>query len=158
MKEGKLLSHDYASDPIEDWPTVTTRGDALQAGLKHYFTGRECKRGHLSFRGLSCRSCIACRKSRDQSDKGKENRARSDKRYMQSDKGKAVIKRYKQSEKGKNCIKAYSKVYNKAYSKSEKGTLADLKNKLGADPPPEYVTAIHQQRLLKRELRKLKQK
>ena len=34
--------------------------EAKAAGVKHYFTGKECLRGHLSPRFVSTRKCMAC--------------------------------------------------------------------------------------------------
>lgn len=39
-----------------------SRRDALLLGLKRYFTGKPCKRGHISERGTINRFCIECQK------------------------------------------------------------------------------------------------
>src|SRR5260370_26795666 len=33
---------------------------AKAAGLKYYFTGKSCKRGHVDFRYVTCRHCVVC--------------------------------------------------------------------------------------------------
>ena len=39
---------------------LISRKDALAQGLKHYFTGKPCKRGHVSHRFVSTRQCACC--------------------------------------------------------------------------------------------------
>lgn len=43
---------------------VVSRADALARGLKHYFTGKACKRAHVEPRAVSTRSCLACNRER----------------------------------------------------------------------------------------------
>ncbi len=40
---------------------IITRKKALEEGSKFYFTGKPCKRGHISLRGISHRDCITCK-------------------------------------------------------------------------------------------------
>lgn len=40
---------------------IISRRDAISAGLTRYFTGKPCRKGHVSVRGTSGGSCIACR-------------------------------------------------------------------------------------------------
>ena len=42
---------------------VITRQEAREQGLKYYFTGKPCKRGHLSVRSVGNASCKQCRAS-----------------------------------------------------------------------------------------------
>ncbi len=42
------------------------RKTALDLGLKQYFTGNECLKGHIAPRRVSCGSCIECRRLRTQ--------------------------------------------------------------------------------------------
>jgi len=41
-------------------PEIITRAEAKTRGLKHYFTGKPCKRGHVCERTVSCGSCCIC--------------------------------------------------------------------------------------------------
>lgn len=41
-------------------PTLISRKESLVAGLTHYFTGRCCKRGHMSRRLVSTMQCCEC--------------------------------------------------------------------------------------------------
>lgn len=47
-----------ASKEIDNLPK--TIKEAKAAGVKHYFTGKECHRGHLSPRFVSTRKCMKC--------------------------------------------------------------------------------------------------
>ena len=40
---------------------IITKAEAKQKGLKRYFTGKPCKRGHISERIVSDRGCLMCR-------------------------------------------------------------------------------------------------
>ena len=39
---------------------VVGRKEALERGLRFYFTGRPCVRGHVDYRLTSCRQCRQC--------------------------------------------------------------------------------------------------
>jgi uncharacterized protein YqeY len=39
---------------------IIQKNDAIKQGLKHYFTGEPCKRGHVSERFVSDRRCMKC--------------------------------------------------------------------------------------------------
>lgn len=41
---------------------IITRAEARKRGLKRYFTGKTCERGHINERYVSCRQCIECSK------------------------------------------------------------------------------------------------
>ena len=41
--------------------TVIKRRDAIRQGLTRYFTGKPCRRGHLSERFCSDKSCVSCK-------------------------------------------------------------------------------------------------
>ena len=43
---------------------IISRKDALAQGLKHYFTGKPCKRGHLAKRSVSYKGCKECEAER----------------------------------------------------------------------------------------------
>lgn len=43
---------------------IVDRKTALDLGLKQYFTGKECLKGHIAPRRVSCGSCIECRRLR----------------------------------------------------------------------------------------------
>jgi hypothetical protein len=41
-------------------PDIIGRGEAKALGLKRYFTGKPCKRGHIAERGVSSQNCMEC--------------------------------------------------------------------------------------------------
>lgn len=40
--------------------TPITRKDASAAGLRHFYTGKPCKRGHMRERAVATGSCLGC--------------------------------------------------------------------------------------------------
>lgn len=62
---------------IAELPELITRAEAKARGLKRFFTGKQCKRGHISIRRVSDSSCLECRRAEDrvryQADPGKVN-------------------------------------------------------------------------------------
>jgi hypothetical protein len=115
-------------------PKIITRKEAIAKGLRRYFTGKPCKRGHVFERSIKG-NCLVCSKismkKYNQSDQGKDNLRKSQKKYNQSNKGKAVraiaMSKYFKSEKGKLASKkAVQKTggkYQRAWTKSEKGSV-----------------------------------
>lgn len=53
---------------------VISKTQAAQEGKTHYFTGEQCKRGHLSFRLVSTRQCLECCKEAAQAYRNKNAR------------------------------------------------------------------------------------
>jgi len=45
-------------------PETISRKDARAAGLKHYFTGKPCPRGHIDYRFVSVGTCKSCARER----------------------------------------------------------------------------------------------
>lgn len=43
---------------------IITAKEAREKGLKFYFTGKPCKRGHVVKRRVIGRHCVACEKQR----------------------------------------------------------------------------------------------
>lgn len=48
------------SEIIEQCLHIISRQTAMEIGLRHYFTGRPCKQGHLSLRSVGRRACLEC--------------------------------------------------------------------------------------------------
>jgi plasmid stability protein len=44
---------------------IISRDDAISSNSRFYFTGKKCKRGHLSERHVSSRNCVQCKKDDD---------------------------------------------------------------------------------------------
>ncbi len=49
--------------------TIISRAEAKAQGLKHFYTGKPCKHGHLSKQFVSSRVCCACDVERKRADK-----------------------------------------------------------------------------------------
>ena len=47
---------------VEAQKAIVSRLDAKSQSLTHYFTGKECKYGHVSLRLVSTRQCCQCAK------------------------------------------------------------------------------------------------
>lgn len=52
--------------------TLITRKEARRQGLKHYFTGKPCRNGHLDARLTSSRACCTCSREKLQNRRAKE--------------------------------------------------------------------------------------
>lgn len=52
------LTHLFDGRKIDDLPS--TKAEARAQGVKHYFTGRACPRGHISLRYVSTGGCRGC--------------------------------------------------------------------------------------------------
>lgn len=57
-----------------DIPIIITRKQALALGLKRYFSGISCKRGHVSHRYVSDRSCAECKINKEKTNIRKQYR------------------------------------------------------------------------------------
>jgi len=56
---------------------IITRAEALEQGLKTYFTGKPCKRGHVDERQVSSWTCMECCRENDRARAGTEKRLAS---------------------------------------------------------------------------------
>lgn len=43
---------------------IISRAQAKASGLRHYFTGKPCRNGHVAQRLVSCNDCVECSQSR----------------------------------------------------------------------------------------------
>lgn len=71
----------------------TTRAEAKQLGVKHYLTGKPCKRGHISPRLTSDSGCSECTVFWRRSPEGLANGRRRVKKFRQTPKGRQAKKR-----------------------------------------------------------------
>jgi hypothetical protein len=55
-----------------DTGVIMTKAEALASGLKHYYTGVPCKRGHDAKRRVSTSDCIICSADRQRTDASKD--------------------------------------------------------------------------------------
>jgi len=114
-------------------PGVISRKEALEKKLKRYFTGIPCKHNHVCERLVSNSNCLFCSNKRikkyqkkyQQSEKGRAALKRSQKKYFESEKGKAALKqgqrKYLKTAKGREKMKNVLSKAVKKYRESEKG-------------------------------------
>lgn len=67
---------------------IINRKDALERGLVKYFTGKSCKKNHISLRYVSTGECVECLKLRHSLEATKKSKANSDARYRKANKEK----------------------------------------------------------------------
>jgi hypothetical protein len=104
-----------------------TRTEAKKLGLKTYFTGHPCSRGHVSPRYVSCWACVECLK---------EDREAKDVLPQASPEYKKLyMRKYRKTEKHKLYAKEYNKklvvarrAHRKVYKTIKQGLLLSLKS------------------------------
>ena len=121
-------------------PKIILRQDAIKKNLDRYFTGRPCKRNHISERYTKSRMCIECKKEWREENKDRYTYDAYHKIYYQNHKRKILDGR---SE------------YNKEYHKSNRDKLNTLQKKYIKEKmkDPAYFSM---QRVRKRILQALK--
>jgi hypothetical protein len=95
-------------------PKIITRKVALKRGLTRYFTGKPCKRGHISERKTCDWTCLMCKRLQkaeyDRTPKGRERMWRANHspkgrertwRFTHSPKGRETARRANHSPKGR---------------------------------------------------------
>lgn len=91
---------------------IISRKEAKAQGLPHYYTGKPCKRGHLSERRTDNASCLECRREYQ-----KEYMQEHCHAYNRAAAGKAAQARYRQ----KAAVKEASRARQRAYIATEQG-------------------------------------
>jgi 5-methylcytosine-specific restriction endonuclease McrA len=89
---------------------VISRDEAIQQGLKYYFTGAPCKHGHISKRIVSSHACHECRREmleRKAQEKGVTRRPKTEEERRQ--RRNAALKKYRDSHPEK--IKESQKIF-----------------------------------------------
>jgi hypothetical protein len=98
---------------------IISKQEAISRGLKRYFTGKTCAKGHVAERNVSSRGCLACM-------------ADAVAAYKQTSKGRAAVLAYVHSEERKAQQRAeYAtpewKAWAQEYRKSDKGRAVDAR-------------------------------
>jgi hypothetical protein len=88
---------------------IIKKSEAIKIGLKHYFTGKPCKRGHVSKRRISSNDCCVCSTLRQT----QENSRKSKSQYYQKNKDKILKETKLRYEKNKDQRLEYAKKYQK---------------------------------------------
>lgn len=83
---------------------IISRNDAINQGLREYFTGEPCRRGHVSSRYVSNYSCIICKKH-------ESNNSERKRWYYLKNRTKIIQRQKKYADIKKKEIKAYQKEY-----------------------------------------------
>lgn len=94
-----------------------TRAEALALGVKRYFTGLPCKRGHVASRQVSSSDCYECSRLREASPERKERRRQYEakpeakerkRRYRAKPEAKERRRQYDTSPEGRECKRRYN--------------------------------------------------
>lgn len=88
---------------------IVSRSEAVRQGLKKYYTGKPCKRGHLSERRVSTNDCVTCSKERQQTKKEKDRK----RQHYIDNKGAYLAKASKRYQEKRDEIIEYAKQYAK---------------------------------------------
>ena len=119
---------------------VISRKEAKARGLKRYFTGKLCKRGHMVERHASSGNCVECKKA--------ESKA-----YWAANKEKLTAQKKVYREANKESIAAKSKAW---YEANRERVAAKKKAWLEANP--EYHKAYYEANLVKYAAARAKRK
>lgn len=113
---------------------VISKDDAIKLGLKHYFTGNECKHGHIARRLVSDRSCMECNKEKRQrlydADPEKFRERRRNAYALNPEKERATAKIRSAEWRVKNPNHEGMKLSKRKYKKSVKGMATDSKSRV----------------------------
>ncbi|WPJ68504.1 hypothetical protein OMDBNIEC_00018 [Salmonella phage STP-SP5] len=82
---------------------IITRDEAKERGLKYYFTGKPCAKGHVSERKTVDGYCITC---------DREARKKRMRIYNKTEAARNAVKRYLKSQKGKEALQRSKAAYN----------------------------------------------
>ena len=93
--------------------TLLTKKQAREHGLKHYFTGKTCKRGHVDHRYVSTGQCCSCIK--EQSKAWQENN-----REKSRECSAKWQKKMRSTEEGRQRLEAINAPGRVKYNKSDK--------------------------------------
>ncbi len=92
---------------------IISRKEAKEQGLKFYFTGNMCKRGHLSEKRVGDCRCIECQRERKRSDERKALDEEYNKLYRKSNKSKEYDREYRKTDKCKKSDRDYQRGYQR---------------------------------------------
>jgi len=75
---------------LSDPPNIISRAEARALGLKRYFTGKPCQRGHVAERGVISLDCVECVRTRRGANlaKARERERERARKYRAADPGR----------------------------------------------------------------------
>jgi 5-methylcytosine-specific restriction endonuclease McrA len=104
---------------------IISRHEAKAVGLRHYFTGKPCRRGHVDRRRVNDKTCIACDRARVRPDNAARCRARylaqraeyiaAAKAYTEANRAKVRERRRKHREANKERLYAETSAWAKTF-------------------------------------------
>ncbi len=98
-------------------PSIVTRSAARSAGLKKYFTGKACKRGHISERWVCSATCFQCWSTSGKAWR-KANpeavRANNEAHYA-ANREERLAKQKEYTEQNKDAVLTYQRAYRAAH-------------------------------------------
>jgi 5-methylcytosine-specific restriction endonuclease McrA len=127
---------------MSDTPEITTKAQARERGLKTYFTGTACGRGHLAPRAVSSGDCTVCRDARvrDWNEANRQRRYEIRQKWRVENKDKERASQRAWAERNKEWVKAYAA---KRYREHYKPRHRELMAKWKADHPIDQI--VHSQ-------------
>lgn len=152
---------------------IITRKEAKALGLKRYFTGKPCKRGHICDRYVSD-SCVECKKDYYQDNKeqitekqkvyhkiNKKQITERNKEYYKSNREQKLKQGKVYQKANRKKITVYQKEYNKVnkkyltkqqkiYSESHKEEIAKRHKEYTKDNPEKYAAASAKRNAIKK--------
>ena len=131
-----------ATDYVPYAGPVVTRADAKAAGLKHYFTGLPCRRGHLAIRYASDGACYECslRKCREWQQNNREKSVAASQKYQRANADKVKVYRKRFYESNAERLRAASREW-RANHRTEKSLSARAYYLLNAEARRDYSTS-----------------
>lgn len=107
---------------------IITRKEAKAQGLKTYFTGNPCKRGHNSQRYTSSRGCVECLRIRDKEtrtqrkayfDSRREQKSEYDKQYRADNREKIILRNREHYQENKEEVSERGREYRNGHKREE---------------------------------------
>lgn len=126
---------------------IISKADAIAAGLKHYFTGKLCKHGHLAPKYVSGGRCVVCAKEHSTSTSAEKKRAWSKASYQRD--GKLKKQHYYAANKAS--IQARRKRQAERYRETARRWYAANRHSLTAGKRAEYHADVQRSRSRRRQ-------
>jgi len=96
---------------------IITRQQALAQGLTHYFTGKPCRNGHISIRGVRKWNCLECDRNQKAEERKRDpERVRSNERHTAAkhrESKRQSTQRWR--ERNQHWLRAYSQAFRIRY-------------------------------------------
>lgn len=110
---------------------LISKQDAIKAKLPRYFTGLECKRGHIAERRTSSMDCVECSKIRQRTEKVRQYKQKN----YQTTKETILVRSKKHYEDNRDKKIAYAIDYQRKHAKKiyQRNKIA-LKQKINESP------------------------